>query len=72
MCMGPIEKNFKDLECGVEKRNDIEVDYWKKLFLAKNPIPSPIISKNDEIIAFHNCFFAMLDIGLKKGWFMQE
>lgn len=70
--MGQIEKKLEDLKCSVEKRNDLEVEYWKKAFLAKKPIPSPLINKNGEVIAFHNCLFAMLDLGLKKTWCSQE
>ena len=69
--MNQIKKELNKLKCPIKKKNYHEIKYWETQFLAKKPIPSPVINKNNEILAFHNCFFAIQNTGLRKTWCTQ-
>jgi hypothetical protein len=70
--MDKVEKPVCELICSSNKRNDLEVVYWKGIFLERKPIPLPFINKNNEVIAFFNCFFAISDLGVQKTWCVEK
>ena len=56
---------MKKLKCDNSRYNKIEVETWKKLFLQKNPIPSPCVNKNNEVMAFFSTYFVMKELNHK-------
>lgn len=55
--MKQIMIDINKVSCDKSKYNEVEVDFWKRRFLEKKPIPSPWINDRKEVIAFYNCFF---------------
>jgi len=66
--MEEVEISIDELKCSEDKLNNVEVNYWKKIFGDRKPIPSLYINSNNEVVAFYNCFFALKDLGLSKTW----
>ncbi len=70
--MAQVKKNVNDIFCDEEKRNQIEIDNLHKFFKSKNPIPSPVINKENEVIAFHNSFFLLKELGFEDLLFVEK
>lgn len=70
--MDLIDLPFNKVKCNPQRYNQIEVKFWKKQFLSKNPIPSPWIDENNKITAFHNCYFTLKELGFSKTKFILQ
>lgn len=64
--MKQIKVGLNAVSCDKTKYNKIEVEFWKKRFLAKKPIPSPWINEKNEVISFYNCYFVSKKLGIDK------
>lgn len=54
------------ISCESAACNRIEVELWKKRFLEKQAIPSPWLNAKLEVVAFHSCFHAIKELGLRE------
>jgi hypothetical protein len=56
------------IQCDSASTNKVEVEFWKNRFLEKKGIPSPWLNKDSVVVAFHSCFLALKELGLKRTW----
>lgn len=66
MCMAQVHKEVSELKCPDSMRNEIEMAILNQFFSSKNPFPSPVINSEDEVIAFHNTYFLLKELGFEK------
>ena len=62
-----ISIEISKLKCDASKRNELEIDFLKRLFAAKQPIPCPCVNKNNEVIAFQSSYFVLKDFNIKEA-----
>ncbi len=57
---------LKEVKCNPSKYNAVEVDFWKKIFLSKKPIPSLHINERKEVIAFYSTYFILKELEISE------
>ena len=70
--MSQIKKNINEVICPEELRNEIEIEHLYKFFKANAAFPSPVINENNEVIAFHNTYFLLKDLGFDSILFVRK
>ena len=70
--MSQIKKNINEVDCNPNKRNEIEIEHLYKFYKANVSFPSPVINENDEVIAFHNTYFLLKDLGFDSILFVKK
>lgn len=64
--MKQIDVQVEEIKCDSSKCNKTEIEFWKKQFLSKKPIPSPWVNERNEVVAFHNVYFALKELKFSK------
>ena len=56
---------LREIKCD-KKPNPRVVEMWKKSYREGSFVPSPVIDDEQNVIAFHDSYFAARELGLRK------
>ncbi|MFW6014185.1 MAG: hypothetical protein ACOCQG_03340 [Candidatus Nanoarchaeia archaeon] len=70
--MTQIKKKINEVNCDPKQRNEVEIKHLYKFFKANVAFPSPVIDENNEVIAFHNTYFLLKNLGFESILFVKK